>query len=400
MSTYFSLQFLLLVVILSVVLVHSLRITHTPQSMGPSQLRAIADPQTMRDSLNPFGSVDKFKNVKFAIFGGGAFSLAMAKVLSYKNIPCCLLVRTKDVADHINEYHTHPKYLSDLQLPSLVTATSEFDAVLVGATHIIHAVPMQQSRSFLMNVKSKIPSHIPILSVTKGVEQETFGLMSDVISETLGPDRRAAYLSGPSFAREIVSGLATAVVIASTDDDLANELSVMLSSAAFRCHTSPDVRGVELAGAMKNVIALAAGMCEGLGLGMNALSSLITRGCIEMGRLGALLGADQETFGGLAGVGDTFGTCLGPLSRNRQVGERLAKGEALNEILKTLDGVSEGVLTSVALERLIKTKVKPSVCEMKFPIISGVASIIKGNITPEYGLRLLMQYPLRDENPY
>ena len=400
MSGCVSVELLLLVVILCVVFGQSLRITLAPHIgiESHSHLGAIADPQTMRDSLNPFDS--NVKNVKFAIFGGGAFSLAMAKVLSYKNIPSCLLVRTKEVADHINKYHVHPKYLSDLQLPMQVTATEDFDAVLVGATHIIHAVPMQQSRSFLMNVKSKIPLHIPILSVTKGVEQEKFGLMSDLISETLGVDRRTAYLSGPSFAREIMSGLATAVVIASTDDDLANELSVMLSSVAFRCHTSPDVKGVELAGAMKNVIALAAGMCEGLGLGMNAQSSLITRGCIEMGRLGALLGADQETFGGLAGVGDTFGTCLGPLSRNRQVGVRLAKGEALDEIIKNLDGVSEGVLTSVALEKLIKTKVKPSICEMKFPIISGVASIIRGNITPEYGLRLLMQYPLRDENPY
>jgi glycerol-3-phosphate dehydrogenase len=193
---------------------------------------------------------------------------------------------------------------------------------------------------------------------------------------------------------------ATAVVIASINDELASELSDMLSSIEFRCHTSRDVTGVELGGAMKNVIALAAGMCEGLGLGMNAMSSLITRGCTEMGRMGALFGADQETFAGLAGVGDTFGTCLGPLSRNRQVGIRLAKGEKLDDILKTLDGVSEGVLTSLALEQLIKTKVRPAVCEMKFPIISGVSSIIKGNITPEFGLRLLMQYPLRDENPY
>merc|ERR1711871_1196878 len=162
-------------------------------------------------------------------------------------------------------------------------------------------------------------------------------------------------------AREIMNRQATAVVIASTEDALANELAEMLSSVEFRCHTSRDVTGVELAGAMKNVIALAAGMCEGLGLGMNALSSLITRGCTEMGRMGVLLGADEETFMGLAGVGDTFGTCLGPLSRNRQVGIRLAKGETLEDILASTGGVSEGVFTALALEQLFMTKVKPKI---------------------------------------
>lgn len=174
---------------------------------------------------------------------------------------------------------------------------------------------------------------------------------------------------------------------------------------------------MELGGAIKNVIALAAGMCEGLDLGMNSLSSLVTRGCTEMSRMGMIIGADQETFFGLAGVGDTFCTCLGPLSRNRsvtlfcsislflsnlftnrRVGYRLAKGERLEDILASSDGVSEGVYTVLALEQLIKTKVRPNVYEFKFPIISGVAQIVKGNITPRFGLNLLMRYPIRDEN--
>ncbi|KAJ1395088.1 6-phosphogluconate dehydrogenase, partial [Ochromonadaceae sp. CCMP2298] len=145
-------------------------------------------------------------------------------------------------------------------------------------------------------------------------------------------------------------------------------------------------------------VALAAGMCEGLDLGMNAMSSLVTRGVMEMTSMGMLFGADRETFAGLAGVGDTFGTCLGPLSRNRQVGYRLAKGEALQDILDTLDGVSEGVNTVLALEQLLKTKVRANVFEFKFPIIAGVAQIIKGNISPRFGLNLLMRYPVRDEN--
>lgn len=379
---------------------------HTINKDNAKQIRhgmimnAIVDAQSMRNSVIDIASADRYKYQKVAILGGGAFSLAMAKVLSYKNISMKMLVRNESVAEHINTHRLHPKYLSDLMLPEQLLATVDIDEALLDATLIIHAVPMQQSRKFLIGIKDKLPKGVPIMSVTKGVEQETFSLMSDIIVETLGSECRAAYLSGPSFAREIMNRQATAVVIASTEEALANELSEMLSSVEFRCHTSGDVTGVELAGAMKNVIALAAGMCEGLGLGMNALSSLITRGCTEMGRMGVLLGADQETFAGLAGVGDTFGTCLGPLSRNRQVGVRLAEGEKLGDILETMDGVSEGVLTSIALEQLIKKKVRPAVCEMKFPIISGVSSIIKGKITPEYGLRLLMNFPLRNENQY
>lgn len=343
-------------------------------------------------------NIEPYSGLKFAILGGGAFSLALAKVLSYKNIHSILLVRNQTVADMINEDHFHPNYLTDCELPKQMSATSDPAIALKDADYVIHAVPMQASRAFLTSIKPHLPPKAPILSVTKGVEQGSFSLMNDVIQETLGKDCKAAFLSGPSFAREIMKGEATAVVIASTDESLAKTLAEILSSVEFRCHTSRDVTGVELGGAIKNVIALAAGMCEGLGLGMNAMSSLVTRGVLEMSSMGKLFGADQETFEGLAGVGDTFGTCLGPLSRNRKVGYRLAQGEKLEDILNSSDGVSEGVGTVLALEQLIKSKVKNNVFEFKFPIIAGVAQIIKGNITPSFGLNLLMRYPIRDEN--
>lgn len=368
--------------------------------IGPSSSSSLATTSTTT-SLNMMVTVDPFeeyKSTRFTIMGGGAFSLALAKVLSYKNIHSTLLVRNQTVADYINDNHYHPKYLRDSPLPVQLWATADPTEAFINTTHVIHAVPMQQSRKFLSSIKEHLPKDVPVLSVSKGVEQGTFCLMNDIISQSLGTDTRAAFLSGPSFAKEIMNGEATAVVIASTDDSLAIEFTEILSSVEFRCHTSRDVKGVELGGAIKNVIALAAGMCEGLDLGMNAMSSLVTRGCTEMGRMGKLFGADQETFFGLAGVGDTFGTCLGPLSRNRNVGIRLAKGERLDDILDSMDGVSEGVYTALALEQLIKTKVKPSLFDFKFPIISGVAAIIKGNITPRYGLTLLMQYPVRDEN--
>eukprot|EP01033_Poteriospumella_lacustris_P005240 gene5239-3746_t len=247
-------------------------------------------------------------------------------------------------------------------------------------------------------MKSFMKENVPILSVAKGIERNTCKLMSEIIAEELGEDQRCAFLSGPSFAREIMESQPTAVVIASTEASLAKELAEMLSCIEFRCHTSSDVAGVELGGAIKNVLAIAAGMCEGLGYGMNTMSSLITRGCVEMSRMGLIMGAREETFVGLSGVGDTFATCLGPLSRNRRVGYRLAKGESLSAILESMDGVSEGVSTVLALEELIKRRVRPNIYEFKFPIMASIAQIIRGNITPELGLNVLMRYPIRDES--
>ena len=219
------------------------------------------------NALKTEPNIELYSDIRFAILGGGAFSLALSKVLSYKNISSTFLVRNQSVADHINEFHYHPKYLSDCRIPNQVWATSDPAIALQNVNYVVHAVPMQQSRSFLTSIKQHLPSKVPILSVTKGVEQKTFCLMNDIILETIGPDHPAAFLSGPSFAQEIMNGEATAVVIASTDESLSKELAEILSSVEFRCHTSRDVKGVELGGAIKNVIALAAGMCEGLGLG-------------------------------------------------------------------------------------------------------------------------------------
>jgi glycerol-3-phosphate dehydrogenase len=179
--------------------------------------------------------------LKFTIMGGGAFSLAMSKILGDKNISISMLVRNQTVADCINENHFHPKYLSDCPLPTQLFATSDAELALKDADYIIHAVPCQQSRKFLTSVKQFMPPNAPIMSVTKGVEEGTFCLMNDIITETLGTERRCAYLSGPSFAREIMAGEATAVVIAS-EDHLAGQLSKILSSTKFRCHTTRDVK--------------------------------------------------------------------------------------------------------------------------------------------------------------
>lgn len=336
--------------------------------------------------------------VRVAVMGGGNFGLALSLVVARRNVPVTLLVRTTEVADHINTHHTHPRYMSDIELPSHVRATADPSLALTDATYIIHAVPVQYSRKFLEGVKDLIPNGTPVLSASKGIETESLGFMADILREVLGEERGYAFLSGPSFAREMCEGVATAVVIASEDLLLAADLADLMSSDNFRVFTSMDVIGVEIGGAVKNVIALAAGMCEGLGLGTNAMSGLVTRGCAEMRRLGRFLGAKPSTIAGLSGVGDTFGTCFGPLSRNRQFGFRLGKGETMKEIRDSTTEVAEGVDTSIALVRFIKKNCKGYRLDLKYPILFGVANILEGKQTPLEGLKGLMNMPMRMES--
>lgn len=239
--------------------------------------------------------------VRIAVMGGGNFGLAMASICSRKGYPTTILVRDEQIAMGINTQHRHPRYMQGVELPHRLRATSDPKECLPDATYIIHAVPCQYSRAFLEGVKKYIPPGAPILSVSKGIETTSLGFMADLLKDVLGEDRPLAFLSGPSFAREIVEGVATAVVIASEDLDLARDLAALISDGRFKCFTSTDVIGVEIGGAVKNVIALGAGMCEGLGLGTNAMSGLVTRGCNEMRRLGLTFGARPSTIAGLSG---------------------------------------------------------------------------------------------------
>ena len=239
--------------------------------------------------------------VRIAVMGGGNFGLALATVVARANIPTTLLVRSESTAEALNTQHRHPSYMKDISLPKLIHATSDPTTALADATYIIHAVPCQYSREFLDKVKEYVPPNVPVLSASKGIETTSLGFMADILKDCLGTDRSYAFLSGPSFAREICEGVATAVVIASEDLLLADDLADLMSSENFRVFTTKDVVGVEIGGAVKNVIALAAGMCEGLGLGTNAMSGLVTRGCAEMRRLGLALGARPSTIAGLSG---------------------------------------------------------------------------------------------------
>lgn len=240
--------------------------------------------------------------VRIAVMGGGNFGLALATICARNGLPTTLLVRNKEIADAINTEHQHPRYMKNFTLPSRIRATADPNQCLPDATYIIHAVPCQYSREFLSGVAKYIPATTPVLSASKGIETASLGFMNDILKECLGDERQYAFLSGPSFAREICEGVATAVVIASDDLDLARDLATLLSDKNFRCFTSKDVMGIEIGGAVKNVIAIAAGMCEGLGLGTNAMSGLVTRGCNEMRRLGVSFGARSGTIAGLSGT--------------------------------------------------------------------------------------------------
>jgi glycerol-3-phosphate dehydrogenase (NAD+) len=244
--------------------------------------------------------------VRVAVMGGGNFGLALATVCARQGVPTTLLVRSEEIAQAINTQHRHPRYMTDITLPVRIRATTRPEECLPDATYIVHAVPVQYSRQFLNSVKEHIPANTPIISGSKGIEISTLGFMYDILKECLGQERSYAFLSGPSFAREMCQGVATAVVVASEDLLLAHDVADLVSDENFRAFVSRDVMGVEIGGAVKNVIALAAGMCEGLGLGTNAMSGLVTRGCGEMRRLGLLFGARPSTLAGLSGMYTSF----------------------------------------------------------------------------------------------
>lgn len=275
--------------------------THSLLAGGTQQQHLL--PTSFSTSLNMAGSASPPPPypVRITVMGGGNFGLALATVAARNGVPTTLLVRSEEDADVINTEHRHPRKMPEFTLPAKIRATTDAKACLSDATYIIHAVPVQYSRKFLAKVNQYIPSHTPIISGSKGIETSSLGFMADILKESLGEERSYAFLSGPSFAQEICNGVATAVVVASEDIFLARDIAALMSDDAFRVFTSKDVVGVEIGGAVKNVIALAAGMCEGLGLGTNAMSGLVTRGCGEMRRLGKRFGARPSTVAGLSG---------------------------------------------------------------------------------------------------
>ncbi|MGC6416313.1 MAG: NAD(P)H-dependent glycerol-3-phosphate dehydrogenase [Bradymonadia bacterium] len=285
--------------------------------------------------------------MKTTVLGGGSWGTALAAVLA-KNGPVRLWARSSKIAEHINDFGRNPVYQSDIDLPEELTATTDMQAALAGAELVCIVVPSHAMRTVMSQAAVHLPDNAALVSASKGIENDTLMTMDDVLREVLPPKyhRQLAYLSGPSFARETLLKMATAVTIAAHDDDVCEFVQRTFSTQYFRAYRTDDVIGVELGGALKNVVAIAAGIVDGMGLGHNTRAALLTRGIAEMTRLAVHLGANPLTLSGLAGMGDLVLTCTGDLSRNRAVGKALGQGEKLGDILDSMNQVAEGVRTT------------------------------------------------------
>ena len=295
------------------------------------------------------------KPQRILILGAGNFGTCLAQHLARHDHNILLWSRSSQITEHINTKHKNPKYLSTITLSNNIKATDNISADDWKSAHaLLLTIPTQSLREVLESFKTQIPKNMLIICAAKGIEQKTLKLPTDIIRDILGTDaaRKCVFLSGPSFAEEIIRGQPTAVCVASKDDASAREAQKIFHSSYFRTYTSNDPVGLEICGALKNVIAIAAGVCAGLGYEQNAQAALLTRGLAELTRIGVALGAHPLTFVGLSGVGDLFLTCSSPKSRNYSVGFRLGKGEKLDHIIGTMGSVAEGVATAKAAYEL------------------------------------------------
>jgi glycerol-3-phosphate dehydrogenase (NAD(P)+) len=291
---------------------------------------------------------------RVAVVGAGSWGTALANLLAEKGIPTTLWSYETDVAEAINEQHRNPRYLSGVNLDERLRATDRMEAAVAEATVVVSVSPSHVVRQVMAEAGRWMGDETLVVSASKGIEMGSLQTMDEVLRDVLPPlvGGRAAFLSGPSFALEVAQGHPTAVTMASTDPDAAAEAQDLFQTERFRVYTNPDVRGVELGGALKNVVAIAAGVVDGLEYGHNTRAALITRGLAEITRLGATLGADPITFAGLAGMGDLILTCTGGLSRNRHVGVELGRGRTLDEVLGEMTEVAEGVRTAKSAREL------------------------------------------------
>jgi len=331
-----------------------------------------------------------------AVIGAGSWGTALAKLLGDQGIEVRLWAYEQEVCDALRRTRTNPVYLAEVTLAKSVSAHSEFDEALSGAAIVCFAVPSHVLREVALSCAPSLPSDALVVSMTKGIENNTAMLPGQVLAEALGGDEffgRLAALSGPSFAVEVARELPTAVVIAARDEEVGRTLQETFATPAFRVYLSRDVTGVQLGGAVKNVIAIATGIADGLGLGHNARAALITRGLAEMMRLGSAMGAEPMTLSGLSGLGDLVLTCTSELSRNRTLGFRVGRGELVDRILGGSPMVAEGVRTSTAVVQLADR------LGVEVPISRQVHAILHEGKQPHVAVRELMARALKPEQP-
>ena len=339
---------------------------------------------------------------KIAIIGAGSWGTALSIVLSHSRSPhsICLWAHEQEVISSLRETRSNSLFLSGEMVPNSVEITGDVAHAVKDAAIVLGVMPSQHARSLYMQIFKHAGPEAIVVSATKGLEPDTLLRMTQVIAQAAeksspkdGATRapRIAVLSGPSFAREVARGDPTSIVAASEDADIAEEVQEEFAGPTFRPYTNSDVIGVELAGSVKNVIAIAAGVTEGLGLGHNTLAALITRGLAEITRLSIALGGRRETMAGLAGIGDLVLTCTGALSRNRHVGVELGKGRPLQEILDSTRMVAEGVPTTAAARTLARQ------LSIEMPITEQMYDVLHNGRSSQDAVRNLMDRRLTVE---
>jgi glycerol-3-phosphate dehydrogenase (NAD(P)+) len=321
--------------------------------------------------------------LRVAVIGAGSWGTTVA-ALAARNAPTLLWARNPEIADEINRERTNTSYLKGFRLPRDLRATASIEEAVREADLVVMGVPSHGFRAVLGDVAKHIRPWVPVLSLSKGLEEKTLLRMTQVIEEVL-PGHPPGALTGPNLAREILSGFAAASVMALEDERIARTLQGVFKSRLFRVYTNTDVCGCELGGALKNVIAIAAGMGDGLGVGDNTKAAVITRGLAELSRLGVALGGRAQTFAGLAGMGDLVATCTSRHSRNRFVGEQLGKGRKLPDIIAEMHMVAEGVKTCRVVMELAERH------GVDMPIVREVYGVVHLGSTPRQAYRGLIR---------
>lgn len=328
--------------------------------------------------------------MRCAVVGAGAWGTALADLLARNGHEVRLWAYEPDVVESINEKHENVRFLRGHALSPSVEALGDIKRAVRGAELVTFATPSQVLRTILKSAVASLPDAAPLVVASKGIEKGTLCVMTDVVGQEV-PGATVVAISGPSFAVEVVSRQPTAVVVASRQSEAAGIAQRAFSSPYFRAYTLTDVIGVELGGALKNVMAVATGIAEGLGLGFNARAALVTRGLAEMTRLGTALGAQQSTFAGLAGLGDLVLTCTGSLSRNRAVGVEVGKGRTLEEVLNDRETVAEGVVTAQSARELSARE------GVEMPIVDTVNRVLFEGKSARSAIAALMTRELRGE---
>jgi glycerol-3-phosphate dehydrogenase (NAD(P)+) len=329
--------------------------------------------------------------VKITVLGAGSWGTTVASLTASRH-DTLVWARDPVVATSIRDEHRNPRYLTDFTLPDRLDATDDLAAAVHHAEVLIVGVPSHAFRSTLEAVADHIHPWIPVVSLTKGLEQGSLLRMTEIIKEVL-PGHPAAALTGPNIAREIMEGNAAASVVATEDLEVAAALQGILQRGLLRVYTNHDVIGCELGGALKNVVALASGIAEGLEVGDNTRAAVMTRGLAEFTRLGIALGGEPATFAGLAGMGDLIATCISPHSRNRTVGERLGRGESLDEVLGSMTMVAEGVKAAITVHELAER------LDLDMPVCHEIYRIVTGEIAPADAYRGLRRRPGHEADP-